>query len=54
MLKLWDILDFHFLLCKTDFVIILEVIIQKLDELNVFYKLCATETLYGTFKAKKL
>lgn len=49
-----DSLDFHYLLCKTDFAIILEVTIQKLDELNIFYNSCATETQSGTFKAKKL
>lgn len=49
-----DILDVHDLLCKTDFAIILEDTIQKLDELNIFYNSCATEPLSGTFKAKKL
>lgn len=49
-----DVLEFHYLLCKTDVAIILEVTIQKLHELSIFYNLCATETLSGTFKAKKV
>lgn len=48
-----DILGFHYLLCKTDFAIILEVTIQKLDEQNIFCNLCATEIPSGTFQEKK-
>lgn len=49
-----EILHFHYLLCKTDVPIILEVTRQDLDELNIFYGLGAAETLSDIFKAKGL
>lgn len=49
-----DILDFNYLLCKTDFAIFLEVTIQNVRDLDIFYNSRAAKTLSSTFKAKKL